>query len=186
MKIRNQNPNCPGPVIARSSPGYPFALCSCSQARGETTESPPQSGSRDQPPEFKIPEPLRWTKTNCAGRLKRAICRRQDRQGRPKTAEGPATAPVKGRRGLAPNLGLLIPLAQGKISAEMRSVPLKTEHLKSRMLEIIREHIAIIEASRNLAQVAARGEKTQTRGLYRSASCCGHGPMKWCFIPPQS
>ncbi len=59
---------------------------------------------------------------------------------------------------LLQTLGLLLPLAQGKITPGMQSVPSRTEHLKSRMFEIMREHVVIIEAAHKLLR-AARSER---------------------------
>ncbi len=56
-------------------------------------------------------------------------------------------------------LGLLVPLAQGHITSDMRGIPAKIEHLKSRMFGIAREHAAIIQAARKLMRAANREGK---------------------------
>lgn len=59
---------------------------------------------------------------------------------------------------LLQTLGLLLPLSHGQITPAMRQVLDRTEHLKARMFEIVREHAAIIEAARKLLR-AARAER---------------------------
>lgn len=61
--------------------------------------------------------------------------------------------------GILQVLGLLVPLAQGRITSDMRAIPAKIEHLKSRMFGIAREHAAIIQAARKLMRAANRERK---------------------------
>lgn len=94
------------------------------------------------PQEFKIPEPLRIDQNDLCAALERAILS-SGKTGKAAKKLLKVLQPhlLKEEGDLLQTLGLLVPLAQGKISAEMRSVPLKTEHLKSRMFGIMREHI---------------------------------------------
>ena len=161
MKIQKRISNSSGMGHSGHSRAASSTLCSCGEARvrrGKTLAA--REDQSDRPQEFKIPEPLRIDQNDLCAALERAILS-SGKTGKAAKKLLKVLQPhlLKEEGDLLQTLGLLVPLAQGKISAEMRSVPLKTEHLKSRMFGIMREHIAIIEASRNLAQVARAERK---------------------------
>ncbi|MGO8700771.1 MAG: hypothetical protein ACLQVY_24030 [Limisphaerales bacterium] len=161
MKIQKRISNSSGMGHSGHSRVASSTLCSCGEARvrrGKTLAA--REDQSDRPQEFKIPEPLRIDQNDLCAALERAILS-SGKTGKAAKKLLKVLQPhlLKEEGDLLQTLGLLVPLAQGKISAEMRSVPLKTEHLKSRMFGIMREHIAIIEASRNLAQVARAERK---------------------------
>lgn len=156
MKIQNQVSNSSGIRHSGQSRAAGSALCSCGQARARREKAlTTRENQSDQPQEFKIPEPLRIDQNDLCAALERAILS-GGKTGKAARKLLKVLQPhlLKEEEDLLQILGLLVPLAQGKITAEMRSVPLKAEHLKSRMFEIMREHIAIIEASRKVAHAA--------------------------------
>jgi hypothetical protein len=161
MKIQNRISNSSASGHSGQSRAARSTLCSCGEARARRGKAvATREDQSDQPQEFKIPEPLRIDQNDLCAALERAILS-GGKTGKAAKKLLKVLQPhlLKEEEDLLQTLGLLVPLAQGKISAEMRSVPVKTEHLKSRMFEIMREHIAIIEASRNLAQVARAERK---------------------------
>jgi hypothetical protein len=116
--------------------------------------------SVNQLPDFKIPEPLQIRQDELCAALERAVS----------TGGKTGTAARKLQQVLQPHLlkeetdllqplGLLLPLARGEITPAMRQVLSRTEHLKARMFEIVREHAEIIEAARELLRVARAERK---------------------------
>jgi hypothetical protein len=59
----------------------------------------------------------------------------------------------------APPLGLLVPLAEGKVTPEMQDVLVMTEKLKAELGEMLAEHKAIVAALKELAAVAKKERK---------------------------
>jgi hypothetical protein len=156
MKIQNRISKSPSTGSSGHSRAARSTLCSCGEARARREKA--MAGLKDQsdqPQELKIPEPLRIDQNDLCAAIERAILS-GGKTGNAAKKLLKVLQPhlLKEEEDLLQTLGLLVPLAQGKITAEMRSVPLKTEHLKSRMFEIMREHIAIIEASRKVAHAA--------------------------------
>jgi len=66
---------------------------------------------------------------------------------------------------LLQTLGLLVPLAHNEFNAGMGEVLAKTEHLKARMFEIMREHVEIIEAAHKLLHAAHAERKLSLVGF---------------------
>jgi hypothetical protein len=66
----------------------------------------------------------------------------------------------------APPLGLLLPLAEGKVTPDMQDVLVMTEKLKAELGEMLEEHRAIVAALKKLAAVAKKEGK---RGYERFA-----------------
>ena len=62
-----------------------------------------------------------------------------------------------------PPLGLLSQLAEGKLNPEMKDVLRMTDRLKAEFQEMLGEHRAIVEALRNLAEVAQKEGKEEYR-----------------------
>ncbi len=60
-----------------------------------------------------------------------------------------------------PPLGLLMPLAQGKITPDMAAAIPMAERLKAELPKMLSEHKEIIKALRNLVDVAMREGKTE-------------------------
>jgi hypothetical protein len=131
-------------------------LCSCTEARARRAKAAASVQEPvTQPVGFTIPVPLRMDQNEICVALEQAML----------AGGKTASAAKELREVLQPHLlreeehllqllGLLVPLAQGQISSTMRNIPSKTEHLKTRMFEIVREHAAIIQAARKLLRAA--------------------------------
>ncbi|MGA9450152.1 MAG: hypothetical protein WBW41_02280 [Verrucomicrobiia bacterium] len=114
----------------------------------------------DQLPEFKIPEPLRVDQNE--------LCRALEHAAFAGGKTGAAARKLlkvlqphllKEETDLLQTLGLLMPLSRGQITPAMRQISARTEHLKGRMFEIVREHAEIIEAAHELLRVARTERK---------------------------
>ncbi|MGH7953200.1 MAG: hypothetical protein ACREFE_14970 [Limisphaerales bacterium] len=116
-------------------------------------------GQPNQPPEFNIPEPLRVDQDELCRSLERSILS-GGKTGKAAKELLKVLQPhlLKEEEDLLQTLGLLLPLSSGQVTSAMQGVPARTEHLKARMFEIVREHAAIIEAARKLLR-AARTER---------------------------
>lgn len=136
-------------------------VCSCTEVRARRGRAiAAREGQRDQPREFKIPEPLRIDQNELCVALERAILS-GGKTGKAARELLQVLQPhlLKEEEDLLQILGLLMPLAQGGISEAMPGIPPRTEHLKARMFEIMREHVVIIEAARKLLRVARSERK---------------------------
>ncbi len=136
-------------------------VCSCTEVRARRERViAAHEGQPDQPREFKIPEPLRIDQNELCVALERAILS-GGRTGKAARELLKVLQPhlLKEEEDLLQILGLLMPLAQGEISEAMPGIPPRTEHLKARMFEIMREHVVIIEAARKLLHVARSERK---------------------------
>ena len=60
-----------------------------------------------------------------------------------------------------PPLGLLSSIAEGKITAEMKTVLMMTDRLKAELPEMLKEHKAIISALKNLMDAAKKEKKME-------------------------
>ena len=135
-------------------------VCSCTEVRARRGRAAAaREDKRGQPWGFEIPEPLRIDQNELCVALERAILS-GGKTGKAARELQKVLQPhlLKEEEDLLQILGLLLPLAQGGISDAMPGIPPRTEHLKARMFEIMREHVVIIEAARKLLQ-AARSEK---------------------------
>ena len=72
---------------------------------------------------------------------------------------------MKEEKDLLQTLGALLPMAKGEITDDMRELLPKTERLKTRVFEMVREHSAIIEAARKLLRVARTERKLKVAGF---------------------
>jgi hypothetical protein len=160
MKIRNRtSKSSSAGRSGRNWPNHP-TFCSCTEARARRGTAATAGGSQaQQPREFKIPEPLKMDQNELCVALERAI-HSGGKTGKAARELLRVLQPhlLKEEEDFLQTLGFLVPLAQGEITPAMRSIPSKTEHLKTRMFEIMREHAAIIEAARRLLR-AARSER---------------------------
>jgi hypothetical protein len=157
MKLQDRTSKSSGSGRSRATR---LTLCSCTEARAHRGKTVAAAGGHArQPREFKIPEPLKMNQNELCVALERAILS-GGKTGKAARDLRKVLQPhlLKEEEDLLQTLGLLVPLAQGEISSAMRSVPLKTEHLKARMFEIMREHAVIIEAAHKVLR-AARSEK---------------------------
>jgi hypothetical protein len=160
MKLQKRISKLSG--AGRSGRGRPTrsSLCSCAEARAHRGKvATAVANQAQQPAEFKIPEPLKINQNQLCVALERAILS-GGKTGKAARELRKVLQPhlLNEEEDLLQTLGLLVPLAQGDISLAMGSVPLKTEHLKARRFEIMREHAVIIEAAHKVLR-AARSEK---------------------------
>ena len=160
MKIRNQNSRLSDSRRANRRRPTRSALCSCTEARMQRNGAVADKANQlDQLPEFKIPEPLRVDQNE--------LCRALEHAAFAGGKTGAAARKLlkvlqphllKEETDLLQTLGLLMPLSRGQITPAMRQISTRTEHLKARMFEIVREHAEIIEAAHKLLH-AARAER---------------------------
>jgi hypothetical protein len=145
------------------------SLRSCTEARVRQKQVSAHEAARPDPlPEFSIPEPLRVDQDELCGALERAtLSGGQTGDAARKLLKVPQPHLLKEEADLLQTLGLLMPLSRGQIIPAMRQIPSRTEHLKARMFEIVREHVEIIEAARELLR-GPYGRKTQAGGIYRA------------------
>lgn len=68
---------------------------------------------------------------------------------------------VKEEEYALPPLGLLRPLAEGKISREMKDVVVMTDKLKAELVRMLEEHKAVVAALEKLIEAARREGKTE-------------------------
>ncbi len=80
---------------------------------------------------------------------------------------------LKAEADLLQTLGLLMPLSRGQITPARRQIPSRTEHLKARMFEIVREHVVIIKAARELLRVARAERKLPLAAIYQASHAAG-------------
>ncbi|MDE3100455.1 MAG: hypothetical protein KGJ88_13380 [Verrucomicrobiota bacterium] len=110
--------------------------------------------------EFTIPEPLRMDQNQLCQALERAALAGGKTGGAARTLLKLLQPHLlKEETDLLQTLGLLMPLSRGQITPAMRQVLSRTEHLKARMFEIVREHAEIIEAARQLLHAARTEQK---------------------------
>lgn len=139
----------------------PLSACSCAEARARRAKTAVAvAGSTSPRPALRIPEPLVVDQSELCVALERAMLS-GGRTGRAARELLKVLQPhlLKEEEDLLQVLGLLVPLAQGQITSDMRGIPAKIEHLKSRMFGIAREHAAIIQAARKLMRAANREGK---------------------------
>ena len=155
MKIKNRISSPPRRYSATKARAQ-RKVCSCAEVR-EKKQS--RAGVPDGDGDFKIPEPLRVNQNELCVALERAALS-DSKTGRAARSLMKVLQPhlLKEEDDLLQTLGLLVPLANGQFHSGMHEVTAKTEHLKARMFEIMREHVKIIEAARKLLH-AARAEK---------------------------
>jgi hypothetical protein len=124
-------------------------LCSCSELRAR------QRKAKLQNLDFQIPEPLQVNQNEMCVELERAG-RSGGRTGRAARDLMKVLQPhlIKEEDDLLQTLGLLVPLANNEFNAGMLEVLAKTQHLKARMFEIMREHVEIIDAAHKLLHAA--------------------------------
>lgn len=139
----------------------PATSCSCTEARLQRDKAASNKmDSVNQLPDFKIPEPLQIRQDELCVALERAVLT-GGKTGAAARKLQQVLQPhlLKEETDLLQPLGLLLPLARGEITPAMRQVLSRTEHLKARMFEIVREHAEIIEAARELLRVARAERK---------------------------
>jgi len=156
--MKNQNQISRESVASRSGRNRTTrsSLCSCTEARvRQKPVSAREAAQPNQQPEFSIPEPLRVDQDELCGALERAtLSGGQTGNAARKLLKVLQPHLLKEEADLLQTLGLLMPLSRGQITPAMRQIPSRTEHLKARMFEIVREHVEIIEAARELLRVA--------------------------------
>ena len=111
--------------------------------------------NKPQSRDFQIPEPLQVNQNEMCIALERASLA-GGRTGKAAEELMKVLQPhlLKEEDDLLQTLGLLVPLAQNEFHAGMLDVLAKTQHLKARMFEIMREHVAIIDAAHKLLHAA--------------------------------
>jgi len=155
MKLQSQKSRLPEGRRTGRHQSIRSALCSCTEARRQRDGAAGELDPLNHPSEFKIPEPLCMDQNELCQSMQRAA------------AAGGKTGAVarkllkvlqphllKEETDLLQTLGLLMPLSRGQVTPAMRQIPARTEHLKARMFEIVREHAEIIEVARELLRVA--------------------------------
>lgn len=138
-------------------------LCSCSEMRARQRKV---NFNKPQDRRFQIPEPLQVNQNEMCVALERAA-HSGGRTGKAARDVMKVLQPhlLKEEDDLLQTLGLLVPLAHNEFNAGMLDVLEKTEHLKSRMFEIMREHVEIIEAAHKLLQAAHAEKKLSLVGF---------------------
>jgi hypothetical protein len=159
MKIQNQKPWSSGSRHIGRRSAHSIS-CSCTEARLQRDRTFGKADPLDQLPGFEIPEPLRMDQDE----LCRAVERAATAGGKTEVAARNLLKVLqphllKEETDLLQTLGLLIPISRGEINSIMRQVPARTDHLKARMFEIVREHAEIIEAAHELLRVARTERK---------------------------
>jgi hypothetical protein len=139
------------------------AQCSCSEMRARRGKA---ASNKPQKRRFEIPEPLQINQDEMCVALERAA-HSGGRTGRAAADLMRVLQPhlLKEEDDLLQTLGLLVPLAHNEFNAGMLDVLAKTEHLKSRMFEIMREHVEIIEAAHKLLHAAHAERKLSLVGF---------------------
>lgn len=156
MKNQNRVSRESGPRRSGRNRSIRFSLCSCTEARiRQKQASRREAAQTNHLPEFNIPEPLRVDQEELCTALERATLSGGE-TGRAARKLLKVLQPhlLKEEADLLQTLGLLVPLSRGQITPAMRQIPSRTEHLKARMFEIVREHVEIIEAARELLRAA--------------------------------
>ena len=158
MKIPKQNCRLSDARQSGSRrPTRPARSCSCTEVRMRQNRAAARKA--DQSPEFHIPEPLRVDQDGLCKALEHATWS-GGKTGNAARKLLKVLQPhlLKEEEDLLQTLGLLLPLSRGQVTPAMRQIPSRTEHLKARMFEIVREHAEIIDAARGLLR-AARSER---------------------------
>ena len=122
--------------------------------------------TKSQSRDFQIPEPLQVNQNEMCIALERAA-HSGGRTGKAAKDLMKVLQPhlLKEEDDLLQTLGLLVPLAHNEFSAGMLEVLAKTEHLKARMFEIMREHVEIIDAAHKLLHAAHAEKKLSLVGF---------------------
>ncbi|MBI4640618.1 MAG: hemerythrin domain-containing protein [Candidatus Tectomicrobia bacterium] len=112
--------------------------------------------------EFKIPQPLKLEHEELHAELVKAT-KVEGKIGEAARAVAQLLHPhfVKEEEYALPPLGLLTPLAEGKVTPEMRNVLTMTDRLKTELHEMLGEHKAIVAALQNLIDVAKQEKKME-------------------------
>ena len=160
MKTKNQTSRISRPRQNRHASSD---LCSCSEMRARRRKvdvNKPQNGG------FQIPEPLQVNQNEMCVALERAA-HSGGRTGKVAKDLMKVLQPhlLKEEDDLLQTLGLLVPLAHNEFNAGMLEVLAKTQHLKARMFEIMREHVEIIEAAHKLLHAAHAERKLALVGF---------------------
>ena len=115
---------------------------------------------------FQIPEPLQVNQNEMCVALERAA-HSGGKTGKAARALMKVLQPhlLKEEDDLLQTLGLLVPLAHHEFNAGMLEVLAKTQHLKARMFEIMREHVEIIDAAHKLLHAAHAEKKLSLVGF---------------------
>jgi hypothetical protein len=114
--------------------------------------------------ELKIPDPLKIEHEELHAELARAAKEAGEiGTAARKVAETLHPHFVKEEECALPPLGLLIPLAQGRLSTEMRSVLPLTERLKRELPEMLAEHRAIVATLEALSSAARDNREEYAR-----------------------
>jgi hypothetical protein len=161
MKIRSQT--SPSVEVRQTGRRRPTRSTSCSCTEARLQRDGAAGGKTDpsnQPPEFKIPEPLRVDQNELCRALEHAaLAGGKTGVAARKLLKVLQPHLLKEETDLLQTLGLLMPLSRGQVTPAMRQIPARTEHLKTRMFEIVREHAEIIEAAHELLRVARAERK---------------------------
>ena len=138
-------------------------LCSCSEMR---TRRRKLNLNKPQNRGFQIPEPLQVNQNEMCVALERAA-HSGGRTGNAARDLMKVLQPhlLKEEDDLLQTLGLLVPLAHNEFNAGMLEVLAKTQHLKARMFEIMREHVEIIDAAHKLLHAAHAEKKLSLVGF---------------------
>lgn len=139
----------------------PSTSCSCTEARRQRDKAAAnEMNPLNQLPDFKIPEPLQIRQDELCTALERAVLTGGETGAAARKLQQVLQPHLlKEETDLLQPLGLLLPLARGDNTPAMRQVLSRTEHLKARMFEIVREHAEIIEAAQELLRVARAERK---------------------------
>ena len=160
MKTENQTSRTSRP---RQNRRASTDLCSCSEMRAQRRKvnlnKTPNKG-------FQIPEPLQVNQNEMCVALERAA-HSGGKTGKAARALMKVLQPhlLKEEDDLLQTLGLLVPLAHHEFNAGMLEVLAKTQHLKARMFEIMREHVEIIDAAHKLLHAAHAEKKLSLVGF---------------------
>src|SRR5690348_8802439 len=155
MKLQSKNAPLSGGRRTDRRQSIRSTLCSCTEARRQRDGAAGESDPLNHPPEFKIPEPLQVDQNALCQALEHAVFA-GGKTGIAARKLLKVLQPhlLKEETDLLQTLGLLMPISRAQITPAMRQIPARTEHLKARMFEIVREHAEIIEAARELLRVA--------------------------------
>lgn len=161
MKAQNRKPRLSADRQINRRRSTASTCCSCTEARLQRDKmTSNEMDSANQLPDFKIPEPLQIRQEELCTALERAVLT-GGKTGAAARKLQQVLQPhlLKEETDLLQPLGLLLRLARGETTPAMRQILSRTEHLKARMFEIVREHAEIIEAARELLRVARAERK---------------------------
>jgi hypothetical protein len=160
MKIRSQNSRLSEGRRTGRRQSTRSTLCSCTEARRQRNGAAGAADPLSQLPEFQIPEPLCMDQNELCQAVQRAAAAGGNTGAAArKLLKVLQPHLLKEETDLLQTLGLLMPLSRGQVTPAMRQIPARTEHLKARMFEIVREHAEIIEVARELLRVARAEHK---------------------------